>query len=155
MSHSCHGYISSWAFRVRCFGGPSLKWESGRSWDTGCWIQTLHSPGKIWGCEFLLKCTFLCQGGAYGERVSQPFLLFLMWVFFFFSSFAQCVGVTQLVSGFLSERISQCVGVDLVCLSEFRSFLCCHLSPKPLNSFCLFIIVLSFFFLVNSLIICK
>lgn len=75
--------------------------------------------------------------------------------FFFFSSFAQCVGVTQLVSGFLSERISQCVGVDLVCLSEFRSFLCCHLSPKPLNSFCLFIIVISFFFLVNSLIICK
>ena len=73
-----------------------------------------------------------------------------MWVFFFFFSFAQCVGVTQLVSGFLSERISQCVGVDLVCLSEFRSFLCCHLSPKPLNSFCLFIIVISFFFYEKS-----
>ena len=35
-----------------------------------------------------------------------------------FSSVAQCVGVTQLVSGFLSERIVQCVAIDLVCLSE-------------------------------------
>lgn len=43
----------------------------------------------------------------------------------FFFSFAQYVGVTQLVSGFLSERISQCVGVDLVCLSEESSGVFC------------------------------
>lgn len=113
-------------FQSEMFWGPSLRWESGRSWGTGCWSQTLHSPGKIWDCEFLPKCMFLCQGGgAYGDRVSQPFYS-LMWVFVLFC-FLICpvCGSHQLVSGFLSERISQCVGVDLVCLSEESSGASC------------------------------
>lgn len=33
-------------------------------------------------------------------------------------SFAQCVEVTQLVSGFLSEEIAPCVAIDAVCQWE-------------------------------------
>ena len=76
MSHGCHGYILHGLSEWDVLGARPLRWESGRSWGTGCWIQTLHSPGKIWDSEFLPKCMFLCQGGAYGDRVSQPFLLF-------------------------------------------------------------------------------
>lgn len=110
-------------FQSEMFWGPSLRWESGRSWGTGCWSQTLHSPGKIWDCEFLPKCMFLCQGGAYGDRVFSAFLLFLMWVFVLFCFHLPSVWESLLASicGFLSERISQCVGVDLVCLSEESS----------------------------------
>lgn len=47
--------------------------------------------------------------------MSQPFLLVLIWVFF---SFAQYVGVAQLVLGYLSEVITLFVAVNSSCPRE-------------------------------------
>lgn len=106
-----------------CPSGGSLK-----SWSARCGFQTLPSSGRIWelwvsfwlyvavpGVEFMarvclkLSCQFWCG-------------YFLVW---------PIVGVTQLVSRFLSERIALCVTVDLVCLW------------KELNSGALYVIILN------------
>ena len=61
------------------------------------------------------------RGEVYSKSVSQPFLPFLMWVF----SHSQCVGVAQLLSGFLLEGIAPRVAVDFMSMGggEFRSLL--------------------------------
>lgn len=63
---------------------------------------------------FLLVIWQCARGEVYGESVSQPFLPVSMWLF----SFTQSVRVTHLVSGFLSEGVAVCVGVNLVHLWE-------------------------------------
>lgn len=67
--------------------------------------------------------------------MSQAFLLiFDVGIF----SFTRCVGVTQLVSGFLSKVIALFIAVYLVCLWEqgsSRVLLCYHLGQPPVHSF--------------------
>lgn len=64
---------------------------------------------KLGAVNFLLIAAL---GRVYDKIVFQHFLPILMWVFFLFT---QCVGVTQLVYGFLSEGGVPCVAVNLVC----------------------------------------
>ena len=62
-----------------------------------------------------------------GFRVRVCLNIFIsMWIFFFF--FALCVGVTRLVSRFLSEKTVACVIVYLVC---FVLFFDCQNSKAP------------------------
>lgn len=49
---------------------------------------------------FLLTVWCCVMGGLYGKTVSQPFLPILMWITFLVT---QCVGATQLVSGYFSQ----------------------------------------------------
>ena len=58
-----------------------------------------------------------CRGEVYGENVSQPFLIhFDVGIF----SFIECVGITRLVSGFLSEVIALCIAVHSVLCGRRR-----------------------------------
>lgn len=72
------------------------------------WPKLFTPQGESgnWGLGFPPDCITLVQG----ESVSQPFLPALIVGIF---SFIWCEGVTQLVSGFLSELL--CVAVHLEC----------------------------------------
>ena len=77
-------------------------------------VQILHSSGCSQELEIPSQ-VHCARSVVYSDFVSQPFLPTSVWVFF---PFARCVGVTQLASGFLSERIAPCVAVHWVCLWE-------------------------------------
>ena len=84
------------ASRARCFGGLSLRWKS----------HKLSSPNpsllkEKLGVEFLAVECCHNEGGVYGDIVSPSLLPILIWLF----SFTGHVGVTQLVSGFVSEGV--------------------------------------------------
>lgn len=94
------------AFRAGYFGGPSLRWTS-YIWGTRCPREKLR---------FLNSTLSVCCCIGMGLRVRVCFNPFLpTWYIF---SLVWCVGVTQLVSRFLSEAIALCVAVDSVCLWE-------------------------------------
>ena len=83
-----------------------------KSWHTRCEVQTLCSSEKSQelGGPSQLYGTVL--GVEFMVRMRPSFSYAFQCGIF---SFAPCVGVTQLASGFLSEGISPCVAVDLVC----------------------------------------
>ena len=86
-----------------------------------CWSQSLYFSGINWVVSSLpIACH--CAGGR-GLMMIMPVSLSYSFRcgFFFFSLFDWHVGVTQLVSGFLSEGIVPCVAVDSVG-GEFRAF---------------------------------
>ena len=77
--------------------------------------KLFNPQGEAGSFEFPSDCMSPCWGGVYDETVSQPLLPISVWVFFLFAWY---LGVTQLVSGFLSEGIIPYVSLDLVCLWE-------------------------------------
>ena len=82
----------------------------------GCYVvvQTLCSSGRGWELGLAFPSQLYSAVPRMKWRVSQPLLLDLMWLF----SSVWCVGITQLVSGFLSEGIALCVAVHLVYPNE-------------------------------------
>lgn len=71
------------------------------------------TQGETESCEFPSACVLLHQGGSLWTDCFCLFHLFQCFFFFFFPSFAWCVGFAQLVSGFLSI-----CGCRFVCLWE-------------------------------------
>lgn len=59
--------------------GDHVSCESPLSWGPRCGIRTLRSPRESWEPEFPPSCVLPSQGQAYGDIVSQPFLLFPCW----------------------------------------------------------------------------
>ena len=75
--------------------------------------------------------------GLWGESVSAFLTLFDVGFFFFFS-FAQCVGVTQLVSGFISERI-----IQVLCF-YFKQYIRRQMSGLTVDAKC-FVVLFCFY----------
>ena len=75
---------------------PQVEVLKVKALDVGSKPFTPQGEAGSW--EFPSNSMVLRQDGVYGETVSQPVLPISMWVF----SFTHCVGVAQLVSGFLS-----------------------------------------------------
>ena len=71
-----------------------------------------------------VECGRLCLG------ITYPFSVGL-------SLFSWCVAVTQLVSGFLSERTAPCVNVDLVCPQEELGSGASYFATLDCSSLCL------------------
>lgn len=114
-----------------CLLGGSLK-----SWVARCEVQTLHLSEGSWklGRAFFPDCLVLCYGGGCSEDVSQLFLP-ILW----HSLICLCAGVTELVSGFLSEGSALCIAAHLVPLwqeeSSGDSFVTILFPPPPPISF--------------------
>lgn len=73
--------------------------------------KSFTSQGKARSWEFPPNCMEFCCGEVYGKNVSQPFLIHFDVPIF---SLIQCVGITQLVSGFFSEIIALYIAVHYV-----------------------------------------
>lgn len=68
-------------------------------------------------------------GGGFGETISLPRILILMWPFY-----PSCGVAVQLALRFFSEGIVLYIAVDFIVSvggSEFKIFLCCHLELPP------------------------
>ena len=87
-----------------------------KSWNARLGFRPFTSWGDIQGCEFPPNCGLLLWGwGLWWDIVSASPLHCDVVFFFFFLSFAHCVGVTYLVFGFLSEEIAPYLAVDPLC----------------------------------------
>lgn len=84
-------------------GSPSLR-ESLKSWGAICVIQTLCSS-RSWELEVPSQLNDTVSGVGYIVKVCLSLPTHFSVVI---SSFTQCVGVTQLVSGFISKGIAPC-----------------------------------------------
>ena len=81
------------------------------------WVFKLFAPqGEAWGCEFPPN-----YGSPHcGWGLLQDFDLACSICFYvgLFPPFGRCIGVAQLVLGFLSDEIVSHIAVDLVCPLE-------------------------------------
>lgn len=84
-------------------------------------VVMLNMEAKPFAPDYVSLCQ---RWGSWWECILAFSLHFSVGVF----SFIQCVGVTQLVSGYLSERIAPYIAIPSVYLGgrALRSLLCCH-----------------------------
>lgn len=113
-----HAHKPKWLSQLGVSGMCSLG-GSLKCWGTKCGLQTTHSSGSSWELGVLSRLYGTALGGVYGKNVSAFPILFNVGVF----SFAQNVGVSQLVFGYLSEIIAPCVGCTFgVTMGERKEF---------------------------------
>lgn len=114
-------------------------------------VQILHSSGRSWELGFSPNCMALCWvWGLWRECVSAIPTCFYVGIF----SVTICVGVSQLVSGYLSKGLAPCIALHLVHLREegnSGTFYITILVQSPLDNFFqslyipLFLIIAIFF----------
>lgn len=98
-------------------------------------VQILHSSGRSWELGFSPNYMALCWGwGLWRECVSAIPTCFDVGIF----SVSVLVGVSQLVSGYLSKGLAPCIALHLVHLWEegnSRTFYITILIRSPLDNF--------------------
>lgn len=134
------------ALRPRCFEGHASSGKL-KSWDTRCWVQTLHSWRRGWKSwiPFWLYVTMRREGGVrfMWNCVSGSPTPFSVLVFYCFC-FCCCCSIHLMCRGssanfWISFR-GNC-SLDSwgfggsVRRGKFRSLLCCHLEPEPFLCF--------------------
>ena len=100
--------VSPTGFQSKAIWRACPLGSSHKSWGTRCMVPILHSSERRWELGFPPIVWCCAEGEVCGKSASHPFLSF-RWGIFLVS---QCVEVTQLVSGFVSERIALCIAAQ-------------------------------------------